>query len=98
MQPASHPRDELPALAIPVPVSATAARRSGRLADRLPGITLAAVLASLSLVLGSIDWLQANGMGAPTLAIVFGMIVGNTLYPQIAAIATDGVLFSKPGA
>jgi len=101
MQPASHPRDELPALAVAVPIPANASRRSvwhslaGRLADHLPGITLAAALASLSLVLGELDGLQANGMGALTLAIVFGMVVGNTLYPRIAAIATDGVLLSK---
>jgi uncharacterized integral membrane protein (TIGR00698 family) len=42
-----------------------------------------------------ISWLQSNGISALTLAIVLGMIVGNTVYPRITASSADGVTFSK---
>jgi len=40
-------------------------------------------------------WLQAHGMSALTLAIVLGLVVGNSLYPRIAAASGPGVQFSK---
>ena len=40
-------------------------------------------------------WMQAHGISALTLAIVGGMIAGNTVYPHIAAYSAPGVTFSK---
>jgi uncharacterized integral membrane protein (TIGR00698 family) len=64
-------------------------------ARALPGIGLVALLALLALEIGTAPWLQANGISALTLAIVVGMLVGNTLYPRLAVTAAGGVAFSK---
>lgn len=65
------------------------------MARSLPGIGLVALLALLALEIGRVPWLQANGISALTLAIAFGMLVGNTLYPRLALAAASGVAFSK---
>ena len=61
----------------------------------LPGLLLSAALASAAIALGQIDWLQEHGLSALTLAIVLGMLVGNTVYPRIAAVSGPGVNLSK---
>jgi uncharacterized integral membrane protein (TIGR00698 family) len=61
----------------------------------LPGLLLTAVLAGLAIRLGGIAWLQAHGMSAPTVAIVLGILLGNTVYPYIGASSGAGVTFSK---
>ena len=66
-----------------------------RIAPILPGVGLVALLALVALEIGGVSWLQANGISALTLAIVLGMIVGNTLYPRFASAAAGGVAFSK---
>jgi uncharacterized integral membrane protein (TIGR00698 family) len=64
-------------------------------AHALPGIGLTVLLAFLALEIGRAPWLQANGISALTLAIALGMLVGNTIYPRLAAAAAGGVAFSK---
>lgn len=61
----------------------------------LPGLALSAALAAAGVLLGRIDWLQNHGFSALTLAIVLGMLVGNTVYPRLAATGAPGVTFSK---
>ena len=61
----------------------------------LPGLALAGALACAAMAAGRIAWLQVHGPGALTLAIVFGLLVGNTLPAGIAAAAGAGVGFSK---
>lgn len=61
----------------------------------LPGLVLSALLAAVSVSLGSINWLENHGLSALTLAIVLGMLVGNTVYPRFAAVSGPGVNFSK---
>lgn len=61
----------------------------------VPGLALTGALAFASIQLGRIGWLQSNGISALTLAIVLGMVVGNTVYPRIGAAAGAGVTFSK---
>jgi uncharacterized integral membrane protein (TIGR00698 family) len=61
----------------------------------LPGICLTGAIAIVATELCKAGWLQAHGISALTLAIVGGMIVGNTIYPRIAAASAPGVLFSK---
>ncbi len=61
----------------------------------LPGVALSAALAALGIGLGKIAWLQDHGFSALTLAIVLGMLVGNTVYPRFAAASGPGVNFSK---
>jgi uncharacterized integral membrane protein (TIGR00698 family) len=61
----------------------------------LPGLALSAVLALVAIGLGTLGWLQAHGMSALTVAIVLGILLGNTLYPYLAAKGGAGVVFSK---
>jgi uncharacterized integral membrane protein (TIGR00698 family) len=61
----------------------------------LPGVLLTGVIAILASELAKSAWMQANGISALTLAIVGGMIAGNTFYPRIAGYSASGVIFSK---
>jgi uncharacterized integral membrane protein (TIGR00698 family) len=74
-------------------------RRSASLHDRarafLPGLMLAGALAALAIASGRITWLQSNGISVLTVAIVLGMLVGNTLYGPVAPLCAPGVTFSK---
>ncbi len=67
----------------------------GDIARLLPGIALSGALAALGIMLGKIGWLQDHAFSALTLAIVLGMLVGNTVYPRFAAVSGVGVNFSK---
>lgn len=61
----------------------------------LPGAGLSAAIALVSIRLGDIGWLQSRGLSALTLAIVLGILLGNTLFPRIAPACGPGVTFSK---
>jgi uncharacterized integral membrane protein (TIGR00698 family) len=69
--------------------------RGQRLMSFLPGILLTGAIAILATELAKSAWMQANGISALTLAIVGGMIAGNTVYPRIAGFSAPGVTFSK---
>ena len=60
-----------------------------------PGVLLVGVLALLAIWLARSAWLQSHGISALTLAIVLGLLVGNTVYPRLAAMSAGGVMFSK---
>jgi len=66
-----------------------------RLRALAPGVALALALALAAIELARLGWLQANGISALTLAIVLGMVAGNTVYPRFAAVGAGGVTFSK---
>jgi uncharacterized integral membrane protein (TIGR00698 family) len=59
------------------------------------GIALSLVIALISMQLANINWLQSHAIGTLTIAIILGIILGNTLYPKIAENCAKGVLFSK---
>lgn len=59
------------------------------------GIVLALLLAASALLLNRLPAIAASGLGALTLAMVIGIITGNTLYPRIAAPCAPGVLTAK---
>lgn len=67
----------------------------GRWAERWPGLLLAGVLALAAITLGDQPALQRMGLGALTLAIVLGMLLGNSVFPLIAGRAAAGVDFAK---
>jgi uncharacterized integral membrane protein (TIGR00698 family) len=69
--------------------------RRQRLMSLLPGILLTGAIAILATELAKSAWMQAHGISALTLAIVGGMIVGNTVYPRISSFSARGVVFSK---
>ncbi|MGH8209043.1 MAG: putative sulfate exporter family transporter, partial [Steroidobacteraceae bacterium] len=61
----------------------------------LPGLLLSAVLAAVAIRLGRVGWLQEHGMSALTVAIVLGIVLGNTVYPYVAVGGGAGITFSK---
>ena len=69
--------------------------RGQQLMGFLPGILLTGAIAILATELAKSAWMQANGISALTLAIVGGMIAGNTVYPRISGPSARGVAFSK---
>jgi uncharacterized integral membrane protein (TIGR00698 family) len=60
-----------------------------------PGLILSAVVATLSISLGDFPWLQLHGVGALTIAIVLGGVIGNSAYPHVAQRCGNGVAYSK---
>ncbi|WP_034299806.1 YeiH family protein [Herbaspirillum sp. RV1423] len=76
------------------PIPATAIS-SPPLLRFLPGLALSAALAFVSIEASKNAWLLAHGFSALTIAIVLGMLVGNTVFPRIAARCGSGVTFSK---
>src|SRR5579871_6096381 len=61
----------------------------------LPGLALTAFIALLSTWLGGTSWFMSHGLSALTVAIVLGILLGNTIYPHLAAKSGAGVGFSK---
>ncbi|MDR1076804.1 MAG: YeiH family protein [Xanthomonadaceae bacterium] len=61
----------------------------------LPGIALVGVLACIAMWMADLGWMRRYGLGALTLAIVLGMLIGNTLYPKLGTKSAAGVGFSK---
>jgi uncharacterized integral membrane protein (TIGR00698 family) len=85
---------------MPTPVSATVTAAQNpngwqKTADRLPGLALVAILAAVAIWLGRVGWFASAGISALTVAIVLGILVGNTLYPRVARAGAGGVTFSK---
>lgn len=61
----------------------------------LPGLALTGVITALALWLSDIPALSHLGLSALTLAIVIGMVVGNTVYPAAKPWCEDGVTLAK---
>lgn len=61
----------------------------------LPGLLLTAAIAGGAAWLANQPWLASAGLGALTLAIILGIVLGNTLYPQLAGACDSGVLLAK---
>ncbi|MGL5038531.1 MAG: YeiH family protein, partial [Aeromonas sp.] len=59
------------------------------------GIALAALLAAAGMGLAELPQAKGLGLSALTIAIVLGIVVGNTLFPRIAHHCAAGVDFSK---
>jgi uncharacterized integral membrane protein (TIGR00698 family) len=68
---------------------------SDRCSRLLPGLLLSAIIACAAIQLGKLEWMQTHGMSALTLAIIVGIILGNTAYPKLAPACDAGVTFSK---
>lgn len=61
----------------------------------IPGLLLTGILTALAIFVGDIPWFSNMGLGALTLAILFGIIIGNTFYPVAKPYSDDGVKFAK---
>lgn len=60
-----------------------------------PGLILIGALTAAAIWAGNIPQVVNLGLGALTLAIIFGIVVGNTLYPWLQPASHIGVLFAK---
>ena len=63
--------------------------------DLLAGLVVAGAVAAAAIGLARLDWLRTHGISALVVAIVLGMLVGNTVYPRMGAWAGPGVNFAK---
>lgn len=61
----------------------------------IPGLALTAVITGAAVWAGSIPAIAGAGMSALTLAILFGMVIGNTVYPKLWQSCDGGVIFAK---
>ncbi|OWF81246.1 hypothetical protein B4900_04545 [Yersinia rohdei] len=61
----------------------------------IPGLVLTGVMTGLALKVGDMPWFIDMGLGALTLAILFGIVVGNTLYPWVQPVCSDGVMLAN---
>ena len=61
----------------------------------VPGLALTAALTGAALWAGSFPAIAGAGFSALTLAILFGMVVGNTVYPKIWQSCDGGGIFAK---
>ncbi|SCC64476.1 YeiH family putative sulfate export transporter [Kosakonia oryziphila] len=61
----------------------------------IPGLLLSGFITGLALWLGAIPSVAGMGLSALTLAILIGMVIGNTLYPALHTQCDKGVLFAK---
>ncbi|MGP2690291.1 putative sulfate exporter family transporter, partial [Serratia nevei] len=61
----------------------------------VPGLALTGALTALAVWAGDIPWVAELGLGALTLAILFGILVGNTLYPRWQTVCHGGVQLAK---
>ncbi len=59
------------------------------------GLLLTGLISGVSIWLSDLAWLRMNGTSALTIAIVLGMMMGNTGYPLIAPVSRAGVEFAK---
>ena len=61
----------------------------------LPGIGLCGAVALLSLEASRIGWLAEWGLSALTLAVLLGMVLGNTVFPSAQSVCAPGLDFVR---
>ena len=61
----------------------------------VPGLLLAGVIAAAATWLAQFPAIKNNGLSALTLAIIIGLVIGNTVYPSIASQCSSGIAFTK---
>ncbi|OTA16176.1 membrane protein [Xenorhabdus vietnamensis] len=61
----------------------------------IPGVILTTALTALAIYIGTIPWFINMGLGVLTLAILLGIIIGNTVYPFLKPTCDNGTHFSK---
>lgn len=61
----------------------------------VPGLLLAGAIAATATWLAQFPAVKNNGLSALTLAIIIGLVIGNTVYPAIASQCGSGIAFTK---
>lgn len=79
----------------PAPLVRWGAALAHSLGQAVPGLALTGALAFASIHLGDLAWSASHGISALTLAIVLGMVAGNTVYARVGAVAGAGVNLAK---
>ncbi|MGO3742501.1 YeiH family protein [Kerstersia sp.] len=87
--------DTAQAAQLPGAAPAGARPQAWRFGPLLTGLLLTGAIAAAAQGLAGQPWAQNHGIAALTLAIVLGMVIGNTLYPSVARHVSVGVDFSK---
>ena len=64
-------------------------------AGLIPGLLLAGSIAAVATWAAQFPAIQSKGLSALTLAILIGLVVGNTLYPAVASQCASGIAFTK---
>jgi uncharacterized integral membrane protein (TIGR00698 family) len=81
--------DQATAVAVQTPPTGAKAR------SWVAGIALSGAVAGAGMIAAAQPWARGLGFSALTLAIIFGMIAGNTIFPSIAPATELGVDFAK---
>jgi len=74
------------------PLSAT---RGHPFVPNLPGLLACGVFGACAMFLGRQPWFAAHGLSALSLAIVLGLLLGNSLYPRVARPLAPGVNLAR---
>lgn len=61
----------------------------------LPGLILTGAITAIAMWAGALPWVEQLGFGALTLAIILGIIIGNTAYPALSIPCSVGVHLAK---
>lgn len=61
----------------------------------IPGLIFCGVLAAVGIVLSQQDWAVHLGLSGLTLAIVLGILIGNTGYHRVSSVLASGVSVAK---
>ncbi len=61
----------------------------------LPGLLLCGAITWIATYLAALPWFASHGLSALTVAIVIGMLIGNTVYGWVQAPAASGVGLAK---
>jgi uncharacterized integral membrane protein (TIGR00698 family) len=70
-------------------------KRVSETRQRFIGLLLTGAIAVAAILLGKIAVIAAMGFGTLTLAIIIGILLGNTVYPLMAKPCHEGVQFAK---
>jgi uncharacterized integral membrane protein (TIGR00698 family) len=79
----------------PLPVRHAGAAQVLKTSSGWLGLALSAAIAALGITAARMPAVQHYGLSALTLAILFGIVAGNTFFPRVAAHTAAGVDFSK---
>ncbi|QBY43944.1 hypothetical protein ArsFIN_25160 [Arsenophonus nasoniae] len=61
----------------------------------IPGLLLTGFLTTLAVFLGNKEWFANIGLSALSLAILLGIVIGNTVYFAVKPSCDEGIKFAK---
>ncbi|WP_392440266.1 YeiH family protein [Edwardsiella piscicida] len=61
----------------------------------LPGLLLTGIITAVSMWAGALTWVEQLGFGALTLAIILGILIGNSVYSALSIPCSVGVHLAK---